>query len=205
MNRNVATLLCALMLLIAGCGGEKNVKQTPVTTAEQTPPPTAEKVIDEKSLVFRENELGETICYEINSEVGFSGLMIKRDFLGNKTGEYLFENGKKEGKGTEWSTITKRKHLQATYKNGKIQGKYAEWYSNGAKKLEGNYKNGRKEGVFTEWHYNGQKEKESNHKDGKLDGKYTVWHDNGQKEEEATFKNGKKVGRTRWDKNGREY
>ena len=51
MNRNVATLLCALMLLIAGCGSEK--------------------VINIEQLVERNG-----IWYEVNSEVGFTGRSV---------------------------------------------------------------------------------------------------------------------------------
>ena len=69
MNRNVVTLFCALVLLVAGCGSEK--------------------AIDFGQLVERDG-----IYYEVNSEVGFTGRAVTTYENGQKKSESYYKDGK---------------------------------------------------------------------------------------------------------------
>ncbi len=70
MNRNVVTLFCALVLLVAGCGSEK--------------------AVDFEQLVERDG-----IYYEVNSEVGFTGRVVGTHMNGQKEREGNYKDGKK--------------------------------------------------------------------------------------------------------------
>ncbi len=187
MNRNVSTLLCAIVLfLIAGCGSGD--------TAETT----AEKTIDFKQLVERDG-----IWYEVNSEVGFTGRSVGTYENGQKKVEGTFKDGKENGKRAAWFE-NGQKEGEATWKDGKQDGKRTEWYENGQKQEEATFKDGKPDGKRTFWYESGQKQEENTFKDGKEDGKATVWYPNGQKAYENTYKDGKKIESTTWDENGRE-
>ena len=106
------------------------------------------------------------VKYEINSEEGFTGRLVKK-----------YEDGQKK--------------LEEHYKDGELDGLWTSWNENGQKIYEVNYKNERLEGLGIKWYENGQKEEERNYKNGKLEGLWTSWYENGQKEVEENYKNGK--------------
>ena len=81
------------------------------------------------------------VYYEINSEKGFTGNLIKK-----------YPNGQKMSEGH--------------HKDGKREGIYTDWYENGKKMNESNYKDGKLEGLVTNWDENGQKESEMIFKNG---------------------------------------
>ena len=162
MNRNVATLLCAIVLfLIAGCGSGD--------TAEKT----AEKAIDFKQLVERDG-----IWYEVNSEVGFTGRSVGTYENGQKKSEGTFKDGKKNGKVTLWYE-NGQMEKQSTYKDGKYDGTVTVWFKNGQKQYEGTFKDGKENGKVTLWNENGQKQLESTYENGEeID--LTVGDENGR-------------------------
>jgi len=110
------------------------------------------------------------VYYEINSEKGFTGNLIKK-----------YPNGQKMSEGH--------------HKDGKREGIYTDWYENGKKQAESNYKDGKHEGLATNWGENGQKEFELNYKDGKPEGLVTSWYGNGQKKYEGNYKDGELIRR----------
>ena len=129
MNRNVVTLFCALVLLIAGCGSEK--------------------VINLEQLVERDG-----IWYEVNSEVGFTGRAVTTYENGQKKYEGTCKNGEWVGKRTAWYENGQKKY-EATSKNGEMEGKHSQWYENGQKQIEATWKDG-KMIESTTWDENGR-------------------------------------------------
>ena len=101
MNRNVVTLFCALVLLVAGCGSEKVID-------------TEQQVIDFEQLVERDG-----IYYEVNSELGFTGRAVTTYENGQKKYESTTKNGKMEGKHSQWYE-NGQKQVEATWKDGKM-------------------------------------------------------------------------------------
>ena len=128
MNRNVATLLCALMLLIVGCG----------------------KTVDTSEIVYRAG-----IYYKVNSEVPFTGRAVGYYENGQKKSDETYKNGKQVGKRTIWHENS-QKRLECTYIDGEKEGKETIWYENGQKKLEQTFKDGKfVTGTRKQWDENG--------------------------------------------------
>jgi len=108
------------------------------------------------------------VKYEINSEVGFTGRLVKK-----------YRN--------------EQKKLEGNYKDGKEEGLWTEWHKNGQKEWEGNYKDGKEDGLFTMWDENGQKKREENWKDGNREGLWTRWDKEGNVTKTETWKDGELV------------
>jgi len=122
--------------------------------------------MEEKEVTSLQDRGG--VKYEINSEVGFTGRLVKK-----------YENGQKKE--------------ETNYKDGKKDGVFTFWFENGQKKLEGKFKNGKDVGLWTGWHKNGQKGLEWNLKNGKEDGLLTIWDEEGNVTETKTSKDGELV------------
>ncbi|MEO1879936.1 MAG: hypothetical protein ABGX40_08180, partial [Methylococcales bacterium] len=58
------------------------------------------------------------IKYEVNSEVGYTGKYVKY-FIGQKTGEGNYKDGKQEGLRTFWDE-NGQKWRETNYKDGKV-------------------------------------------------------------------------------------
>ena len=72
----------------------------------------------------------------------------------NRLWIFYYENGQKINEGT--------------YNDGKKDGKGTQWYENGQKEIEVIYKDGEPDGLRTLWYEHGQKQYEGTYKDGEL-------------------------------------
>jgi len=102
------------------------------------------------------------VKYEINSEVGFTGVYV----------EY-YEDGQKK--------------VEEHLKLGKRDGLLTRWYENGQRHYVFNVNNGLNDGLMTAWWRNGQKKEEVTWKGGRRTGLWTFWDDEGQKASEENI------------------
>ncbi len=164
MNRNVVTLLCALVLSVAGCG---------------------------ETVELGELEERNGVLYKVNSESGFTGRAVETFWelrlyeLGQrvkvktqKKFEGVYKNGVKNGKVTVWYE-NGQKSSEGSFSNGLKNGTVTEWDKNGQIRYEGNFKNGKRDGKFTRWHANGKKRFEENYRNGEVINNAT-WDENGR-------------------------
>ena len=156
--KNVLYIVLSLVLL-TGCSGLKEVKVEKLVTEETT-------VKEEKVVTYLQNRNG--IKYELDTEVGFTGVYVE---------EYI--NGQKK--------------VEKHYKDGKLEGLWTWWHENGKKFHEGKYKGGKRDGHATKWYKNGQKKQEGKYKDGEEDGLWTDWDKDGNITRTDTYKDGEKV------------
>ena len=109
------------------------------------------------------------------------GICVGKEFEKDKVifeGEYL--NGKKHGKGKEYTLDGKLKYDGEYYNGEKWKGKAWNYYANGELEYEGEY-------LY-----------------GKLNGKYNYFYRGGIKKSEGNYLNGKKCGKIKeYDKNGK--
>jgi len=144
--------------------------------------------------------VGDVIDYYITGEIQWVGSLIsdnpdiiKDGFAvyyyknGNKSGEGMFKNGKRDGHWIEWDESGGRG--DGTYKDGRENGTWTHWDRNGNKSSVGPFENGRRNGYWKEWYeYGGRGE--GVYKEGKEEGLWTIFDSRGNKKGEGNFKNG---------------
>lgn len=143
--------------------------------------------IDRKELVERKG-----VLYKVNSEKGFTGVVVEKYDNGQKESEGTYKNGELDGVETTWLRGW-GKFTEKNYKDGELNGTSTVWYDNGQKSYEKSYKDGELNGVSTSWYKNGQKKTEETLKDGKLEGRRLSWTIHGYKTSEKIYKNGLEI------------
>ena len=69
---------------------------------------------------------------------------------------WIYKEGKKNGKGKEYYILNNKIIFEGEYLNGKRNGKGKEYHYNDKLKYEGEYLNGKRNGKENEYYYNGQ-------------------------------------------------
>ncbi len=130
---------------------------------------------------------------------------------GQKSLEYNYSNGMREGTFKEWHNNGKLKSIQE-YKNNVINGKNYSYFYNGKphqlfteyKILNNRYDYNIYEGKYEIYYTDGKPQIIGNYKKGKLQGLYTQYYENGIKRSETNYIDGLKTGEEKyWHTNGK--